>query len=71
MPWMDVKIVVAEINGIVAHTVDSVVNIENISRIGRLSTGCYIMTVDGESLEVTDSYEEVVRVCLQADAKTP
>jgi len=40
-----------------------------IVRIGRLLNGCYIKTEDGNTFEVVDKYEDVVRVCLQADAK--
>lgn len=69
MSWMDVKVHVPADGHVPEHTVDNVVNIDTIVRIGRLLNGCYIKTMDGNSIEVVDKFEEVVRVCLQADAK--
>jgi hypothetical protein len=70
MPWMDVKIDVAADANCPAHTVDNVVNIDQIIRVGKLPNGaCYIRLEDGQAITVIDKYDEVVSILLAADKK--
>ncbi len=73
MPWMQVKILIegdTVESQIATHTVDDLLNIDEIVRVGKMPAGnCYIRTVDGMSITLADGYDEVLKVILQAEAK--
>ena len=64
MPWMDV-----EIEAVGRESVKSVVNTDTITRFGPTPNGTYIRFIDGSSIDVLDSFEEILQVVLKAQSK--
>jgi hypothetical protein len=73
MPWMQVKIIIeggTVESQIATHTVDDLLNIDEIVRVGKMPAGnCYVRMTDGMSITLADGYDEVLKVILQAEAK--
>ncbi len=69
MAWMRVSLRVRAQGTEPEHTVDNVVNMDTITRVGRFLDGSYIRTMDGNSFEVVDSYESIVASILKAESK--
>jgi len=49
--------------------VDNIVNIDAIVRVGRNTNGCYIKFLDGTSIDVQDTFQEIKAVLLKAEGK--
>lgn len=56
MPWITVDQIVSE------GTVKNAVNVDAIVRFGPRGTGSYIRLIDGNSIEVADSFEEMIGI---------
>lgn len=52
-----------------SQSVPNAINTAMIVRIGRKESGAYIRLVDGNSVDVTDSFESVCQEFLRAEAK--
>lgn len=62
MAWMAVKQYFAT-----QAPVDNIVNIDAIVRVGANDRGgCYIKFIDGASIDVVDSFQEITEVLLKA-----
>ncbi len=64
MSWMDVEI---EVVG--REPVKNVINTEAIIRFGPRLNGTYVRLVDGSSIDVLDSFEEILQAVLKAQSK--
>ena len=65
MVWMNVKQYMARHEPLT----DNLINVDTISRVVRKEKGCYLKFVDGTSIEVEDSFEEIAQVFLKAQGK--
>lgn len=63
MAWMNVSVHIEN-----KPSVPNVLNIDTIVRYGANPTGSYIRTVDGLSINVDDSVDEISAVILKAQA---
>ncbi len=55
MFWIAVKVDVAGVG-----PVDNTINVETITRFGPRPKGSYVKLVDGSTVELVDSYEELI-----------
>jgi len=63
--WMAVKQLVVEYG----KQVDNLVNIDTIVRVAPKGQGSFIKLLDGTSIDVVDSFQEIAAVLLQAQGK--
>ena len=61
MAWMAVKQYFAT-----QAPVDNLVSLDAIVRVGPNGTGSYIRFIDGTSIDVVDSFQEITEVLLKA-----
>ena len=62
--WIAVKQITLE-----GKQIDNIANIDAIVRVGPRGSGSYIKFLDGSSIDVVDSFQEIATVLLQAQGK--
>lgn len=63
MPWMEVEVHEKAGGGKIA------VNLDHLVKFGKWIHGSYLVLTSGDSINVIDSYEEIVQVVLKAQSK--
>jgi hypothetical protein len=62
--WIAVKQITLE-----GKQIDNIANIDTIVRVGPRGSGSYIKFLDGNSIDVTDSFQEIAEILLKAEGK--
>jgi hypothetical protein len=62
--WIAIKQITLE-----GKQIDNIANIDTIVRVGPRGSGSYIKFLDGNSIDVVDSFQEIAEVLLKAQGK--